>query len=129
MRVQLKFREDLRNFETREKPMGELLSFIEVQAMNQGREEGIQAGLQTGRAEGIQTGRAEGLQTGRQEGIQAGRREALRAAVLSALEVRFGEVPQEVRQKIANLIEDEALEAAHRSAITAPDLKSFLEAR
>ncbi|MEW6159402.1 MAG: hypothetical protein AB1813_18400 [Verrucomicrobiota bacterium] len=87
------------SFERTEKPMTELISVFEEKALAKGREQG------------------------RQEGRLEGRR----GAILTALEVRFGEVPSEVRTKIEALRNEEALTRTHRLAITAPNLQSFLD--
>ena len=96
---ELQFRERLVKFEQAEKPMTELLSVFEERAMAKGR----------------------------QEGRQEGRIEGRRGAILAALEVRFGNVPSETRQRIEGLCAEEALSRAHRLAITAPSLQSFLD--
>jgi predicted transposase YdaD len=90
-------------FERTEKPMTELISVFEEKALAKGREQG------------------------RQEDRQEGRLKGRRGAILTALEVRFGEVPSEVRTKIEALRNEEALTRTHRLAITAPNLQSFLD--
>lgn len=96
---ELKFRQQLVRFEEVEKPMTELLSVFEVEAMEKGR----------------------------QEGRQEGRVEGRRGAIAAALEVRFRDVPSDVRRRIEGLSADEDLSRAHRLAITAPSLQSFLD--
>ena len=106
--MELNFRRKMSNFDLQHKPMERFLLDFEIEAMN----------------EGLRKGRQEGLQ----EGVEKGSQQALRAAVLSALEVRFGNVPASARKKIAALDDKDHLEAAHRLAIKSPDLKKFLQA-
>jgi predicted transposase YdaD len=53
------------------------------------------------RQEGLQEGLREGLQEGRQEGLQQGQRNGEAAALLRVLELRFGVLPDTVKQRIA----------------------------
>jgi len=117
--MELNFQRKMSNFALQHKPMEHLLAPFEIEAMNKG----LVKGRQEGRQEGRQVGRKEGLQ----EGVEKGRQEALRAAVLSALEVRFGNVPATARKKITALSDKDDLKTAHRLAITSPDLKKFLQ--
>jgi hypothetical protein len=66
-------------------------------------------------------GREEGLQEGRQEGslVQA------RESVIEALEIRFGEVSNDLRERITALDNLRSLKAQHRRAITVPSLDQF----
>ena len=116
---ELKLERRLTKVAKRDKPMAELLTNFEIRALNRGR--------QLGRKEGLQEGRQEGRQEGLQRGQQEGGRKALQAAVLSALEVRFGKVPAPARKKIAAVVNNDDLQAAHRAAIISPDIKSFLK--
>ena len=77
------------------------------------REEGLMEGLQTG----LQTG----LLTGRQEGALIRARES----VIEALEVRFGEIPFSLRERIIGLDDLSALKTELRRAITVPNLDQF----
>ena len=71
--------------------------------------------------EGRQKGRKEGLQEGREEGSLAQARES----VIEALEIRFGEVSKDLRERITALDNLRTLKAQHRRAITVPSLEQF----
>jgi hypothetical protein len=105
---ELRFRDDLAKFEAREgmTTTDSILSTIEVVAMDKGRRQG--------------------LRQGRQEGRQEGRFEAGRLAVLEALEVRFGAVPEQARGLVEALADEARLRRAHVLALKASDLKAFL---
>jgi hypothetical protein len=61
------------------------------------------------------------LQEGRQEGSLAQARES----VIEALEIRFGEVSKDLRERITALNNLRTLKAQHRRAITVPSLDQF----
>jgi hypothetical protein len=83
-----------------------------------GREEGLRQGLEQGLQQGLQRG----LQQGRQEGSVAARQKA----VLDALEIRFGQVPDGIRERI-EAIEDQArLRALLECAIQAGSIEEFI---
>ena len=69
----------------------------------------------------LQEGRKEGRKEGRQEGslVQA------RDSVIEALEIRFGEVSNDLRERITALDNLRTLKAQHRRAITVPSLEQF----
>ena len=71
--------------------------------------------------EGRKEGRKEGLQEGREEGslVQA------RESVIEALEIRFGEVSNDLRERINAFQDLRTLKAQHRRAITVPSLDQF----
>jgi hypothetical protein len=74
-----------------------------------------------GREEGLQEGRQEGREEGRQEGSLAQARES----VIEALEIRFGEVSDDLRQRITALDNLRTLKIQLRRAITVPSLDQF----
>ena len=73
------------------------------------------------RQEGRQEGRTEGLTEGRQEGSLAQARES----VIEALEIRFGEISADLRDRINALDNLRTLKAQLRRAITVPSLDQF----
>lgn len=73
------------------------------------------------REEGLMEGLQSGLLTGRQEGALIRARES----VIEALEVRFGEVPFSLRERIIGLDDLSALKTELRRAITVPNLDQF----
>ena len=73
------------------------------------------------RQEGRQEGRTEGLTEGRQEGSLAQARDS----VIEALEIRFGEISNDLRERITALDNLRSLKAQHRRAITVPSLDQF----
>jgi len=70
-------------------------------------------------------GREEGLQEGRQEGRQEGSLAQARESVIEALEIRFGEVSNDLRQRITALDNLRTLKIQLRRAITVPSLDQF----
>ena len=65
------------------------------------------------------------LQEGRQEGRQEGSLTQARESVIEALEIRFGEVSKDLRERITALNNLRTLKAQHRRAITVPSLDQF----
>ena len=74
-----------------------------------------------GRAEGRAKGRAEG----RNEGLTEGQLQRAREDVIEALEIRFGEVPYSVREKVNHVNNGATLKRLHRLAITVTSLDKF----
>jgi hypothetical protein len=70
-------------------------------------------------------GREEGLQEGRQEGRQEGSLAQARESVIEALEIRFGEVSNDLRQRITALDNLRSLKDQLRRAITVSSLDQF----
>jgi hypothetical protein len=62
---------------------------------------------------------------GRDEGLQEGALIRARESVIEALEVRFGEVPFSLRERIIGLDDLSALKTELRRAITVPNLDQF----
>lgn len=56
------------------------------------------AGVREGREEG----KREGLDEGRREGLDEGRREGLASMLLDQLQERFGEVPDDLQERVRN---------------------------
>jgi predicted transposase YdaD len=92
------------------------------------RNEGRQEGRNEGRQEGRQEGRNEGRQEGRQEGEREGAVATGRQAVLEALEIRFGPVPEGLRESIAEIDDPERLRVLHRKAIVSASMEVFAAA-
>ncbi len=89
----------------------------------------LQEGLQKGRKEGLQEGRQEGREEGHQEGRKEGRQEGslvqARESVIEALEIRFGEISSDLRERITALDNLRNLKAQLRRAITVPSIDQF----
>ncbi len=75
--------------------------------------------------EGRQKGRKEGLQEGRQEGREEGSLVQARESVIEALEIRFGEVSNDLRERINAFQDLRTLKSQLRRAITVPSLEQF----
>ena len=73
------------------------------------------------RQEGIQEGFATGKQDGRHEGTLA----ASRQSILEALDLRFGPIPDGLRDSLESIADPEKLRALLRAAIVADSLESF----
>ena len=77
------------------------------------------------RQEGQQEGRQEGRQEGQQEGRQEGQQEASRENTIEVLQLRFGEVPEDLLQAIARIDDLARLKMLHRQAIVSNSLEEF----
>jgi predicted transposase/invertase (TIGR01784 family) len=69
------------------------------------------------RQEGLQ----EGLQEGRQEGFVLSRQQD----VLEVLEIRFGLIPEGLKEAVESIQEEDRLRALHRTAVQCADVESF----
>jgi flagellar biosynthesis/type III secretory pathway protein FliH len=81
------------------------------------RQEGHQDGFQ----EGIKTGELKGREDGRQEE----RTDSRRQSVLEALDLRFGPIPDGLRDSLNAIADPEKLRALLRAAIVSDSLDSF----
>lgn len=73
--------------------------------------------------EGRQEGRLEGQQEGRMEGeLRRGRED-----VQEVLAIRFGNVPEEVAAKLAQVVNPATLKSLHRQAVMAASLDVFMQ--
>ena len=69
--------------------------------------------------------RQEGFATGKQEGRLEERTHSRRQSVLEALDLRFGPIPDGLRDSIEAIADPEKLRALHRAAIVSDSLDSF----
>jgi hypothetical protein len=76
---------------------------------------------QEGRQEGIQEGELKGLQEGERKGTLA----ASRQSVLEALDLRFGPIPDGLRDSLNAIADPEKLRALLRAAIVSDSLEAF----
>jgi hypothetical protein len=65
--------------------------------------------------------RQEGLQEGRQEGFVLSRQQD----VLEVLEIRFGLIPEGLKEAVESIQEEDRLRALHRTAVQCADVESF----
>ncbi|HRQ87927.1 MAG TPA: hypothetical protein PLA50_03970 [Bacteroidia bacterium] len=70
----------------------------------------------------------EGIERGREEGIERGREAGQRADILEALEIRFGTVPEGLREAVEVASGQERLRGLHRAAILSATLEEFAQA-
>jgi predicted transposase YdaD len=77
------------------------------------------------RQEGIQTGELKGREDGRIEGREDGRMEERRQSVLEALDLRFGPIPDGLRDSLNAIADPEKLRALHRAAIISDSIEAF----
>ncbi|MGB8687589.1 MAG: hypothetical protein WCD53_09670, partial [Microcoleus sp.] len=82
------------------------LSPLYLQRLEDATQRGIQQGIQEGIQEGIQQGIQQGIEQGIQQGIQRNQR----LIVESMLQVKFGEIDEELAQIIEPLIQLEILD-------------------
>jgi predicted transposase YdaD len=80
---------------------------------------------QEGRMEGRQDGIQEGLKTGELKGRQEGSLAASRQSVLDALDLRFGRIPDGLRDSIEAVADSEKLRVLLRAAIVSDSIESF----
>lgn len=73
----------------------------------------------------VEVGIEQGIEQGIEKGREQGRESAARALVIEVLEVRFGEVPPEVREAVDVCTGQERLRALHRAAVLVPTLEQF----
>ncbi|MBE2197968.1 MAG: hypothetical protein IAE79_05110 [Anaerolinea sp.] len=96
------------------------------------REEGMQQGMQQGLQQGVQQGVQQGLQQGVQQGLQQGVQQGLRESILTAVQIRFGDVPQDIVDGVGQVEDLEALRQLQRQAMlleSLPLFKQFLAER
>jgi hypothetical protein len=86
------------------------------------RQDGIQEGIKTGELKGRHAGRQEGRQQGLHEGTLA----ASRQSVLEALDLRFGPIPDGLRDSLNAIADPEKLRTLLRAAIVADSLEAFV---
>ena len=70
-------------------------------------------------------GREQGRQEGRQEGWRGGVIATRQGAILDALEIRFGQAPETIRQRIKAIQDETQLRSQLHAAIQADSLESF----
>ncbi|MCC3404469.1 MAG: hypothetical protein JGK17_02565 [Microcoleus sp. PH2017_10_PVI_O_A] len=98
------------------------------EATQRGIEQGIQQGIDQGIQQVIQQGIDQGIQQGIQQGIEQGIQQIKRETLEGILQVRFGEIDEELAQIIEPLIQLEPLEMIRLSMqLDRPELlASFL---
>ncbi len=96
---------------------GEEIMTIAEKLIRQGEERGIQ--------KGIEKGIAKGLAKGLVKGIYQGKLEAARQSVIEVLEVRFDEIPWDIRENILDINNLEFLEELHKVSIRCENLEAF----
>ncbi|WP_363318857.1 hypothetical protein [Microcoleus sp. CAWBG51] len=87
------------------------LSPLYLQRLEEATQRGIEQGIQQGIEQGIQQVIQQSIEQGIQQGIQQSKREILE----SILQVRFGEIDEELAQIIEPLIQLEPIESARLS--------------
>jgi predicted transposase YdaD len=94
------------------------------QLREEGRQE-VRSLAEQFRKEGRQAGRQEGHQEGRQAGHQEGLIASKQQDIVEALEIRFGTVPEGLREEIELIGDPVKLTNLHRAAILCADIESF----
>jgi hypothetical protein len=95
------------------------------QLLQEGEAIGEARGRAIGEAEGRIRGEAEGHVRGEAEGRARGELKGLQEAVVDVLEVRFGEVPYSVRERLAEISETLRIQRLLRSAATVSSMTAF----
>ncbi|MFQ3611998.1 MAG: hypothetical protein SNJ72_10955 [Fimbriimonadales bacterium] len=86
-------------------------------------ERALKQGLEEGREKGFQEGVKQGIQQGIQQGVEAGARET----ILAILQARFGNVPEEVHQRLTEIHDIQQLRRLSVSAAQARTIAEFVE--
>ena len=76
---------------------------------------------------GMKKGLEQGLEQGRQEGRQEGELQTLRTIIEETLKLRFGALPEEVRESVNHLSDPAQLRHLQREAVLCPQLEGFTE--
>ena len=76
---------------------------------------------------GMKKGIEQGLKQGRQEGRQEGELQALRSTIEETLKLRFGALPDEVRESVNHFNDLDQLRQLQREAVLCPKLETFKE--
>ncbi len=72
-------------------------------------------------------GRRDGIEEGRQEGELKGTLAASRQSVLEALDLRFGPIPDGLRDSLEAIADPEKLRALLRAAIISDSIEAFTD--
>lgn len=72
-----------------------------------------------------QLAREEGLEQGREQGLERGRQQALRETVMETCQIRFGSVPQPLKNRLARITNLRELRKWHRLALKCADRAEF----
>ncbi len=75
----------------------------------------------------IQRGRNEGISQGISKGRFEGQLQAMRSAVLRALELKHGQVPQRLAKAVASIADEPTLQRMHDRAILSSSLAQFAQ--
>jgi predicted transposase YdaD len=72
--------------------------------------------------------RQEGHMAGRQEGRREGHLEGRQEAILSNLEIRFGQVPQGLEEAMRQVVDPKHLESLQRASFTCASIEEIAAA-
>ena len=92
-------------------------------AIKEAEEEGMKKGIEEGMKKGIE----EGMKKGIKEGKEKGHLEARKEDILELLRLRFGEVPNEVEDKIKKTSDIDRLNEIFKMAATVKSMDEFEE--
>ncbi|MDR2755707.1 MAG: Rpn family recombination-promoting nuclease/putative transposase [Planctomycetaceae bacterium] len=90
-----------------------------------GVEKGIKIGITQGREEGITQGREEGITQGREKGKEEGELDGRIEAVISILDVKFGEVSETIRDSLCAITNINCLQELIRFAAKCNTFEEF----
>jgi len=76
-----------------------------------------------------QEGRQEGREEGIEEGVESGSRNCARSLLFQTVEIRFGQVPDELRTSINTCTSTEQLSNLHRQALLAKSIDELPKQR
>jgi predicted transposase/invertase (TIGR01784 family) len=90
-------------------------------AMAEGEAKGVKKGRKEGLEEGVKKGRKEGLE----EGVKKGRLEGLKEGILLVIDIKFGEIAQNLNEKINGITNIVLLEQIKKVLQTAKDISEI----
>lgn len=94
--------------------------------ISQGIKMGMEMGIERGMEKGLKKGREEGLALGLEKGILQGNIMATRELLVEALEIRFGEISKELKDKINSIEDKDLLKKLHKLTIMGHSLTEVL---
>ena len=92
-----------------------------------GLEKGIKQGLEKGIKQGLEKGIKQGLEKGIKQGLKKGKILALQESVLRLIDRKFGQIPEELREKILNLTDERELNTLFDTVLNTNSIQELIE--
>ncbi len=81
----------------------DILSSAKAKGLEEGHKKGLQEGIEKGLQKGIEKGLQEGIEKGLQEGIEKGHEKGLKEGIEMAIDIKFGELGEGLKNKIQEI--------------------------